>query len=135
MGSMAAESLLVSDQKIVVTINQPNPDSELVTDLRESVFFRFSANGTIEPCRQSISAILLVQIFDDECRVVGILNPMPSVEFAISLLPSMPFVRVNPWPIQQNRIFTEWTIHNPGPKRFYYTFGANSKRLEKAQNK
>jgi hypothetical protein len=144
MGSMAAESLLVSDQKIAVTLNQSESAFELFSDLKESVFFRFSANGSIEPCRQSISAILLVQIFPTECRVVGILNPVPSVEFDIQLLPNIPFVRVNSWPIQQNRIKTEWVIHDPDPRRFFYTFGLRTtnkttlinricKRIKRAQ--
>ena len=61
LGSHGAETLLTSDTKIEVPIDKPIENIDLVTDLKDSVFFRFK-NGLLESCRKSISAILLLSI-------------------------------------------------------------------------
>lgn len=122
LGPLGAEMFFTSDTKIAVPINAGEPTNEkihLTTDLNDSVFFRFR-NGTIEPCRQSISVIFLISIFVDKLYVVGILHPRPQHNFPISLLPSVPFLRIRRWPPKNNGIETEWVIHSPKPTAFYH---------------
>ncbi|MCY3741724.1 MAG: hypothetical protein OXH00_11950 [Candidatus Poribacteria bacterium] len=111
---IAAERLLTSDTKISI----PNPTSNLKsshgfeTSLEESVFFRFK-KGTdeIESCRQSISAILLCAICKFDMRIVGLLHPAPMRKFPIQYLPSIPFVRLKEWPLENKVIHTEWVTY------------------------
>jgi len=119
LDGLAAERLLASDPKISVHLAQSNPITELTTDLKESVFFRFSQDGKVESCRESISALLLVSIAKNSCTVLGVLNPEPAIKFDIELLPSIPFIRISPWPIEENRIHTEWVVNSPEPKKFF----------------
>ncbi len=119
-GTYTAELLLTGDVKIQVSVGEENSEAKQVTDLKTSVFFRFDEAGKIELSRQSISAILLIRIYDDECNVLGVLNPEPVVQLDIGLLPQVPFLRINPWPLVQNRIYTEWVVSNPESLRFYY---------------
>ena len=53
LGSHGAETLLTSDTKIEVPIGKPIENLDLVTDLKNSVFFRYK-NGALELCRRSI---------------------------------------------------------------------------------
>jgi hypothetical protein len=120
LGPDGAESLLSSETKIAVPIgDQRHDNTALVTDLRDSVFFRFK-NGAVEPCRQSVSAVLLVSIFDDKSLIVGVLHPDPKYPFPISLLPTVPFLRLNKWPPENNVIEKEWVIHTPEVAEFYH---------------
>lgn len=119
LGSHGAETLLTSDTKIEVPIGKPIENLDLVTDLKNSVFFRYK-NETLESCKRSISAILLFSIFADKTLVVGILHPDPVYKFPIRLLPSVPFLRMKEWPPNNNRIETEWVIHKPKAKEFYH---------------
>jgi len=119
LGSHGAETLLTSDTKIEVPIVKPIENIDLVTDLKNSVFFRYK-NGSLESCRRSISAILLFSIFADKTLVVGILHPDPEYKFPIRLLPSVPFLRMKEWPPKNNRIEIEWVINRPRAKEFYH---------------
>lgn len=122
LGPLGAEMFLTSDTKISVPIATGKPIDEkihLTTDLKDSVFFRFR-DGIFEPCRQSISAILLISIFADKLYVVGILHPHPQHSFPISLLPSVPFLRMKKWPPENHGIETEWVIHSPKPTAFHH---------------
>jgi hypothetical protein len=122
LGPLGAEMFLTSDTKITVPIAAGEPIEDrihLTTDLKDSVFFRFR-DGIVEPCRQSISAIFLISIFADKSFVVGILHPDPRHVLPISLLPSVPFLRVRKWPPENHGIETEWVIHSPGPAVFYH---------------
>jgi hypothetical protein len=122
LGPLGAEMFLTSETKIAVPIATGEPIDDkihLTTDLQDSVFFRFE-NGVVEPCRRSISAILLVSIFADKCLAVGILHPQPQHVFPIRLLPSVPFLRMKKWPPENHSIETEWVIHNPTPTTFYH---------------
>ncbi len=112
LGSHAAELMLTSDSKIAVPINQPKEKTHLVTELKDSVFFRWE-DSNIKPCRQSISAILLIDIQYDKCIIHGILHPEPAYNLPIKLFPSVPFVRLKKWPIENNTLETEWVIHRP----------------------
>lgn len=120
LGPHGAETFLTSDTKITVPIGEPIGEKvHLTTDLKDSVFFRFK-NGVLEPCRRSISAILLISIFADKSLVVGVLHPDPQYEFPIRLLPSVPFLRMKRWPPENHSIETEWVIHSPKPAGFYH---------------
>src|SRR5262249_4588399 len=69
LGNLAARWLMLSEPKIAFPIAegglQPLQTSQQVTDLKYSVFFK-GESGTIVPTRRSISAILLVAIWDDQ---------------------------------------------------------------------
>jgi len=119
LGPHGAEALLTSDTKIEVPIGKPIDKVGIATDLKDSVFFRFK-NGFIEACKQSISAILLVSIFADKSLVVGVLHPDPQYQFPITLLPSVPFLRLKEWPPETNSLETEWVIHKPRPGVFFH---------------
>ncbi|APF17697.1 hypothetical protein Calab_2169 [Caldithrix abyssi DSM 13497] len=122
LGPLGAEMLLTSDPKIRVPIATGKSIDEriyMTTDLKDSVFFRFN-KGTVEPCRQSISAIFLISILADKLLVVGILHPQPRHVLTISMLPLVPFLRIKKWPPENHRIETEWVIHSPKPAAFYH---------------
>ena len=119
LGPRAAEILLTSDIKIKVPIGKPIGKVDLATDLKDSVFFRFK-NGSLEPCRRSISAILLISIFDDKSLIVGILHPEPQYIFPIMLLPSVPFLRLKKWPPENSNIEIEWVVNKPKAEKFYH---------------
>lgn len=119
MGTHGAEFLLTSDTKIEVPIGKPIDSVNIVTDLKDSVFFRHK-NGALESCRKSISAILLFSIFANKTLVVGILHPDPEYVLPISLLPSIPFMRMKQWPPVKNIIETEWVIYKPKAEEFYH---------------
>lgn len=119
LGTDAASSLLTSDTTIQTSINKPNNETRITTDLKNSVFFNLN-NGVIQPCRRSISAILLVEIAAHNCHIVGILHPEPVHVFPIENFPSVPFIRLNTWPIVDNIIETEWVVHSPCPASLNY---------------
>ena len=119
LGPYGAETLLTSDTKIRVPIEEPIEKTDLSTDLKDSVFFRFK-NGAIESCRRSISCILLININADKVRFVGVLHPEPKYEFSIKLFPSVPFARIKKWPPENNKIETEWVIKRPKAASFYH---------------
>lgn len=124
----AAEFLLTGETAISI------PDG-LETGLEDSVFFRFQKmTDKIEPCRQSISTILLCAIYGYDTRIVGILHPAPKYTFPINYLPSIPFVRLKEWPPENNILRTEWVtckqtngvisgehiLYNPKPLIYTY---------------
>jgi hypothetical protein len=114
IGPRGAESLLGSDTQIRVPIGTISPDNvDIVTDLKNSVFFKFNKKGEVESCRRSISAMLLMSIFGDKGLVVGILHPDPQYQFPISLMRSVPFLRLRKWPPEDNAIEMEWVIRSP----------------------
>lgn len=119
LGPHGAETLLTSDTKIEVPIDKPIDKVSLITDLKNSVFFR-PRNGKFESCRRSISAILLISIFADKSLVVGILHPDPQYEFPIRFLPSVPFLRMKKWPPENKIIEIEWVIYKPKAEGFYH---------------
>lgn len=120
MGINAARSLLTSDLKIQIQPWLSESNIQSVTELDNSVFFRFSKDGSIKACRQSISAVLLIHILPNECRAVGVLHPQPIFNFPRQLLPTVPFVWVRQWPPKEGKIETAWDIVRPPTARFYY---------------
>ena len=126
LGQAGAEFLLTDELEILEPIDRPGNTGKLenvdsVTDLENAVFFRMK-NGKLESCRRSISAILLFSVSPDKTfsEVVGLLHPDPAYKFPICTLPSIPFLRLKEWPPKNNRIETEWSIHEPKPDKFYH---------------
>lgn len=114
MRPLSAEFFLTGDPKISIPNPTSNPKSShgLETGLEESAFFRFKGcTDEIEPCRQSISAILLCAICNFDMRIVGLLHPAPMHKFPIQYLPSIPFVRLKEWPLENKIIHTEWVTY------------------------
>jgi len=101
----------------------PNPAVTTTTDLAESVFFRpkKDENG-FEPCRQSISALLLASIQEDKTKVMGLLHPDPAKPLDISMLSHIPFLRAANWPFESGEIITEWVIKSPKGFEVLHTF-------------
>ncbi len=62
MGRYAARNLLLSDQMISYRIGDMSDPGSEITDLRKSAFLRIDESSKVIPCRQSISAILLIAI-------------------------------------------------------------------------
>ena len=125
-----AEFLLTGDQKIaVVPFSNSAENLDSVTDLENSVFFRFNEEiGKLESCGRSISAILLFSIFGASVFVVGILHPDPIHKFPIEFLPSVPFIRLKSWSPEKGILEIEWqsyktlghVIDEPESYNFWY---------------
>lgn len=115
-----ARDIMTSETKISMPVGSPNPSISITTDLGESVFFRFDKDGHVQPCRQSISAILLAHVHGDGTSVLGLLHPQPQVELPIGMLPNIPFLRASNWPFADGIIQTEWIIARPSAKRFIH---------------
>jgi hypothetical protein len=111
--SATAMWALVSDIHWRQEIGSDVVDTAEYTNLDKSVFIRPGPHGTIEACRQSISAILLVAVYGDRSEVYGILHPEPARPLHVDWLPKIPFVRISRWPIIDGKIFTEWVVGNP----------------------
>lgn len=121
IGPRGAESLMGSDTKIRIPVGvSPSDKLDLVTDLHDSVFFKFNKDGSVESCRRSVSAVLLVSIFGDKSLVVGILHPEPQYPFPISLFRSVPFLRLRKWPPEEGILEMEWVIRSPRPSEFLH---------------
>ncbi len=108
-----AEFALTSEPRIVVEIGSAGPGSQC-TDLRSSVFLRIDPHTrAVVPCRQTISAILLIAVYGNHSEVYGILHPEPACPLNISFFPKVPFVRLSKWPVTDGVISTEWVITDP----------------------
>ena len=69
--------------------------------------------GVLSVKRESISAIWLVAVFQGVKQIIGVLNPQPIYDFQYKLFPSVPFVRMKNWPIENNTLRTEWIRNTP----------------------
>ena len=122
--------LLTSPPKLEI------PGGNNVTDLADSLFFKFrdNRNDRIVFCRKSISAVLLFYIHERiRSEIVGILHPKPAYDFSIKLLPSVPFVEVlvpervltsemEDYSVEDfdNQISTRWIPDNSPDGLFWY---------------
>jgi hypothetical protein len=110
---MAAEYLMTSAPQTNVPLN--GKPSYTTVDLRHAVFCRLSELVTaseesmIFPCRQSISAILLITIHARESQVVGLLHPEPAYSFNPNWFPKVPYLRFRHWPMVR-MAETEWIL-------------------------
>lgn len=121
LGTLAAEAMLLSDTKLSFPIGAKESKVSAVTDLEESVFIRPKKDGEgLEACRRNIAAILLVQIYPQESRIIGLLHPDPVKPFTIHFLPSIPFIRLQNWPPKNNKLNAEWIIASPSVAQFYH---------------
>ncbi len=120
LGPLAAKWLIMSEPKIGVPVTPEGPSAppRTETNLRQSAFLRLQ-EGAIVPVRQSISAILLVSIWEDQLEVVGVLHPAPAVPFEYRTLDEVPFLRME-WPIKEHVISTEWVVGNPIPMQCHH---------------
>jgi len=109
----AAQWCLVSDPQMTIPLNDPEGGRQ-TTNLRNSLFFRPGADRkTIVPCRQNISAILLIAVHGEHSEIYGILHPEPAFPLNIQFFPKLPFIRVKSWPITNGLISTEWVVTAP----------------------
>jgi len=116
MDSHAAELTFASEPYFRVPIGGP-ADPANYTALNNSVFIKPGPNGTIIPCRQSLSAILLIAVYGSHSEVFGILHPEPAYPLNIRLFPDVPFVRLAQWPIVDGKIAPEWVVGRPSGHR------------------
>ena len=108
-----AEFALISDPHIVTQMGSQETGGQS-TDLRSSVFLKIDPHrNAVVPCRQTISAILLIAIYGDHSEIFGILHPEPARPLKMAFFPKVPFVRVSNWPIKGEVISCEWVITDP----------------------
>ena len=117
-----AVNFLTSDWAYTIPVESNGNDTYLSTDLKYSIFFKPDPQfpSKIAPCRQSISAVLLMPISGDRLNVTGVLHPEPIYPFSINFLKNVPFARVQKWPIENGEIFTEWVISDPYASVFHH---------------
>jgi len=121
LGSQGAEFLLTSEPKITYPVGVSGEPVTMTTNLRRSVFFSPGTTGSqIVPRRQSVSAILLVGLFDNQSNVVGLLHPEPARKLSIEPFRDVPFLRLAKWPIADGAISTEWVVSSPESKIFLH---------------
>jgi hypothetical protein len=110
---------LVSEPHWRHELGSATVDTAEYTDLQSSLFIKPGPDGTIVPCRQSISAILLVAVYGGQSEIWGILHPQAAQPFNYVFLPNLPFVRIAEWPVRKGKILTEWVIADPLGYRAY----------------
>lgn len=122
MGSHAATKLLAGTTVISVRVGElASGEPEIVATLRNSVFFRPSADGSsFEPARQSISAVVLVTIGFETASVIGLLHPAAAHPFDHESLPNVHFVRLTGWPVTDGKLRMEWLGPEPNPTSYYH---------------
>lgn len=116
-GSFGARSLLTGDTKVRVPLRPDSRDehAESVADLSNSVFFRFSKDGAVEACRQSISAIVLMTIDAESAHLIGLLHPKAAIPFEHTTLEKVHFAYIRDWPPTSGVLEVEWAGPEPGP--------------------
>jgi hypothetical protein len=117
LGTLAAKWMLLSNPVIRVPIavsGEPTGATQAVTDLRYSVFFE-PQDGVIVPMRQSVSAILLVALWEKQSEIVGLFHPEPMALLDYRVFRQVPFLRVE-WPLS-NPVGLEWIVGDPSPRR------------------
>lgn len=93
---------LMTDTFIYQQVTPKGKDAEIGTSLYRSVFFRFNHDRSyINPCRKSISAIILINIQADRSKMMGLLHPEPSFPFPVHLMEDVPFLRIKNWPLEK----------------------------------
>lgn len=111
--------LLTGDSEIEVLLNSMDSPIIISSKLSNSVFFRFRKEK-VQPCRKTISAILFMALFANQCHISGIIHPEPSMSFDINSLREVPFFRLKSWPIINGIIQTEWVGPPSRPAIFNY---------------
>jgi hypothetical protein len=114
LSTLAAQWLMTSDPKLSVPVGSPITAVREVTNLSKSAFLTIR-EGNIVPARQSISAVLLVALWEQELHAVGLLHPEPAVAFDYRSLIELPFLRLE-WPVKNGVLRTEWVVAKPAPR-------------------
>ena len=115
LGDRAAELLLTDEQGIAFSPASEDDDGKNLypyTNYDNTLFFE-SREGVLSVKRESISAIWLVAVSQNTKQIIGVLNPQPNYDFEYKLFPSVPFVRIKKWPIENNTLETEWVRNTP----------------------
>jgi hypothetical protein len=114
-----AFTFFVSDFVLKVPIGEGG-DPYHSTDLKNSLFFRFDQDDPTKviPCRQSVSAVLLIAVSGDSIGVTGALHPEPTHHLPAELIPRVPFLRLNEWPIKDGDMYLEWVVGSPHAASF-----------------
>jgi hypothetical protein len=121
LGSQGAEYLLTSEPQITYPVSESGASIGLTTNLRRSVFFAPDATGQqVVPRRQSVSAVLLVSLYENASHVVGLVHPQPARPLNIENFREVPFLRISQWPITGGAIRTEWIVPSPQAKSFLH---------------
>lgn len=118
LGRLGAEELMTSPPKFMVSVDDTQPGVQAETDLGESAFLRLTGAGPVA-VRRSVSAILLISIWDDGLNVIGLLHPDPTLPWKQAVLPSVPFLRLE-WPVRGDRLNLEWLIVEPSQAKFLH---------------
>lgn len=117
LGRVGAEELMTSPPRFTVPIDDEQAGIQTNTDLGESAFLQLTAAGPVA-VRRSVSAILLISIWDDELNVMGLLHPDPARPWDPASLPGVPFLRLE-WPVRGERLM-EWLIAEPAPAKLLH---------------
>lgn len=115
LGDRAAELLLTDEQGLAfypAVEDADRKDPYPYTTCANTLFFE-SREGVVGLKRESISAIWLVAKFQNTKQIIGALHPQPRYGFQYKLFPSMPFVRMKQWPIENNSLKIEWIRNTP----------------------
>jgi hypothetical protein len=91
------------------------PEEEFIN----SIFFSVKQQK-ITPDHQTISAILLMANYWNQCCVIGLNHPEPHMRFDIRTLPEVSFFQFKSWPIINGIIDTEWVGPPSRPTIFNY---------------
>ncbi len=110
-----AFTFFVSDFNLMIPIGPGAEEPYHSTDLKNSLFFRFDPKdpSKVVPCRQSVSAVLLIPVSGDRISVTGVLHPEPTHPLPVELIPRVPFLRLNEWPIKNGELYLEWVVGSP----------------------
>jgi hypothetical protein len=114
LGTLAAQWLMTSQPKLSVPIGVPITTIGEITDLSKSAFLSIRDDAIVAE-RKSISAILLIAIFENELHAVGMLHPEPAVAFNYRTFIELPFLRID-WPVKDGNLITEWVMAKPTPR-------------------
>lgn len=114
LSTLAAQWLMTSEPKLSALVGGPIRAIREVTDLSKSAFLAIR-EGNIIPARQSISAVLLVALWEQELHAVGLLHPEPAVALDYRGFIELPFLRLE-WPVKNGVLRTEWVVAKPAPR-------------------
>ncbi|HEY6195527.1 MAG TPA: hypothetical protein VI504_10830 [Candidatus Eisenbacteria bacterium] len=115
LGRVGAEELMTSPPRYTVPVDDEPAGVQADTDLEQSAFLRLTEAGLVA-VRRSVSAILLIVIWDDGLNVMGLLHPDPARPWEPAALPAVPFLRLE-WPVRGQRLKLEWLIADPSPAK------------------
>lgn len=116
LGSHGARELLTGTTSFTVPLSGSSADARVSTRLRDSVFMKQNRAGDgVEPARQSISAVMLVNVTANGANLIGVLHPEPAYAFEPRTFETVHFLKVVNWPIEGDQLKVEWVGPEPGP--------------------